>query len=536
MARNGKIILCKDIKIDREYKNVLNYTETQMVDLCQNVAHLVASANDYSFIRIDQNVIDVGIPYGTCLKANYIAMQNPNYSGKWFFAFIDKLEFRNPNTTRITFTVDEFSTWFDYWSPKTCFVLREHVSDDTIGLHTVPENLETGEYIINDEKNYYKFQTFYILVNSSVKNDSSRGYFDTNIGNSYIAGNIYVCRDNNGLFNLMQSFSGIDDAINNVWLVPRFLVKFEHNETFNSDGYLLWQGQSLASFELEPDLTFDKPTSLSSYIPKNNKLLTFPFCYLVFSNNNGTSNILKYEYFEDSECGFIFNGIPTIGTSIMGYPYKYKGSTEINESESISMGKFPTLSWSQDAYTNWLTQNAINLKLGIVGGVTQLVGGAVSMGYTALSPSQSEIMGGGTFSSGFQTLADILNQKYQHSLIPQTTTGNTNSGDILTASNLNGVLLQSMSIKPEFAKICDDYLTRMGYQINKLKIPEFTSRPHWNFIQIGPEEQIGYSNNAKEESVPSSAMSNINNAYRRGLTIWHHHSEIGDYSLDNSLQ
>ncbi len=535
MARNGKIILSKDIKIDREYKNVLNYTETQMVDLCQNVAHLVASANDYSFIRIDQNVIEVQIPYGTCLKANYIAMQNPNYSGKWFFAFIDKLEFRSPTATRITFSIDEFTTWFDYWSPKTCFVLREHVANDTIGLHTVPENLETGEYIINEEKNYYKFQTYYIMVNTSVKNNSQPGYFDTNLGNSYIAGNIYVCRDNTGLYNLMQSFSGIDNAINNVWLVPRFLVSLG-TQTFNEDGYLLWDGQSIASFELEPELHMDKPTSLLDYTPKNNKLLTYPFCYLIFSNNNGSSNILKYEYFEDDECGFVFNGIPTIGTSIMGYPFNYKGSTGINESECLSMGKYPTLSWSQDAYTNWLTQNAINLHMGTIGGVVQVLGGMTTMGYTALSTTQSQIGGTGTFAQGFNTLTDIINQKYQHSLIPQTTTGNTNSGDILTASNQNGVLLQAMSIKPEFAKICDDYLTRMGYQVNTLKIPAQTSRPHWNYVKIGPEECIGYSNNAKQESVPATAMENINNAYRRGLTIWHHHSELGDYSLDNRLQ
>ena len=49
----------------------------------------------------------------------------------------------------LKYTIDEFSTWFDYWNPEPCFVEREHVNDDTIGANTVPEGLECGEYVIN---------------------------------------------------------------------------------------------------------------------------------------------------------------------------------------------------------------------------------------------------------------------------------------------------------------------------------------------------------------------------------------------------
>ena len=38
---------------------------------------------------------------------------------------------------------------------------------------------------------------------------------------------------------------------------------------------------------------------------------------------------------------------------------------EQNEEEGIMAGKFPTLSWSEDLYTNWLTQNGVNLSVGI---------------------------------------------------------------------------------------------------------------------------------------------------------------------------
>ena len=30
-------------------------------------------------------------------------------------------------------------------------------------------------------------------------------------------------------------------------------------------------------------------------------------------------------------------------------------------------------------------------------------------------------------------------------------------------------------------------------------------------------------------------MSEINNACRKGVTIWHNHDNVGNYSLDNSI-
>lgn len=143
--RNGKIILCKGINMDRDYVNVLNYTESQMLTLCQSQNHLVASSNDYSFIDMSKGVIYTDFNYDTCINANYIAFQNPDYSQKWFFAFLDDVVYKGDKNTELRFTVDSWSTWFDYWTAKTCFVAREHVNDDTIGLHTIPENLDVGE-------------------------------------------------------------------------------------------------------------------------------------------------------------------------------------------------------------------------------------------------------------------------------------------------------------------------------------------------------------------------------------------------------
>lgn len=114
-----------------------------MLELMRSTPHLVAQASDYSFIQ--NGKISVGFTYDQCLTSNYIAFQNPTYSAKWFFAFIDRVEYESNKSTIIYYTVDNWTTWFDMLNFKTCYVLREHTNDDTIGNNTIPEDLAVGD-------------------------------------------------------------------------------------------------------------------------------------------------------------------------------------------------------------------------------------------------------------------------------------------------------------------------------------------------------------------------------------------------------
>ena len=87
--------MAKNIALDRNYINVLNYTTDRMLALIQSQEHYVNSANNYEFIR-PQDTIFVNFAYEDCLKSNYIAFQNTDYSGQWFFAWIDEVKFVNP--------------------------------------------------------------------------------------------------------------------------------------------------------------------------------------------------------------------------------------------------------------------------------------------------------------------------------------------------------------------------------------------------------------------------------------------------------
>lgn len=175
---NSKILLCKGIKFDKEHNNVVNYTEQELLNLCLSNNHLVASSYRYSFIRASENRLATGFSYSDCLKSNYIAFQNPDYDNKWFFAFIDDVIYKGDNNTIIEFTIDSWATFYSNVTQCNAFVIREHVDDDTLGKHLVPEDVDTGEYkVISHTRDAYNAERvttkpdisqYYVVVSSTV--------------------------------------------------------------------------------------------------------------------------------------------------------------------------------------------------------------------------------------------------------------------------------------------------------------------------------------------------------------------------------
>lgn len=525
-VRTGKVIIAKNIKLDKSYKDVLDYTESEMLSLVNT--NKVAESSNCSFIKVGENVIDTNFSYGDALKCNYMAMQNPLYSNKWFFAFIDSVEYISDGNARIHYTIDEFSTWFEYWDSKTCFVIREHVTNDTFGLHTIPEGLETGEYISTYlQPTLSGFDDVCYCVTTSKEGFS--GTYST-FGATVPSGFYYQGFTTiTGVQDFIKSLDN-DEIVNSVFICPKdFFSSWTTVEGIN--------GQVSLSVRFTLDNREISVTHVdylgNNYVPKNNKLKCFPYSFLQVSNHSGTVVNYNWEDFNlllnENTITFKLGCVLTPGCSGYAIPVDYKNIVN-NYDDGIAFGKFPVGGWNSDTYTNWLTQNGVNTAIGIVGGVIAAgvgIAGAVATAGTSLAITGA-ILGGGV------SVASSVASVYQHSLAPEQTKGNTNIGDYNFGYNWLNLEFKRISIKNEYAKMIDDYFTRMGYKVNALKIPNQTGRTYWNFVQIGAEENIGYST-VESMSVPASSMDIINNIYRRGVTIWHNHVHIGNYALDNSL-
>ena len=537
---NSKILLVKNIHIDRQYTNVLSYSEAQMLELCQS--NLVAQADNYSFLRPTGSIM-AGFTYAQCLQANYIAFQNPDYSNKWFFAWIDDVIYKGDKNTEITFTVDAWSTWFDKWQKKTCFINRQHVLNDTIGNNLIDENLNVGDVIQEQEttdSSYSNEFGYWVGIMSGYtptdgQSSGGNNYSGISILNNVISGLdlfLFKITSRADLFNIVLFIARTNDDgkiedINNMFIIPNACINSSilNQHTFpyalgsTSINCVYYTVPMSGDTQVFNPVTFNtsiaKRHSFSNFKPKNNKCYVYPYNYLLVTNNQGSENIYKYEDFSGNNCVFENQLAVSIGISGRIVPKNYKGES-YSYDESLPLGKYPTCGWSGDAFTNWLTANAVNIPSQIVGNVigsvTQFASGNVVGGLTSVA----------------NTVANTIGQFYQASLLPNIKGGQA-QGDISFSGNSMGFTFREMRVKNQFMQIIDDYFTRFGYAVKSLAMPNITGRKYWNYVEIGANEEIGYG------EVPAKYMDTINNACRRGVTIWHDHANVGNYSLDNTI-
>lgn len=538
----GEIYLCKT-PLENDYKNQLTFQnatkQSEYFTSC-----IFKTLTEYTYIKHD-NIIKVGYNIDEIINCNYLFYQNVDFSNKIYYCFITNMEYINENCTSITFETDVWQTYQFNIVYNPSFVEREHVNNDTVGLHTVPEGVELGEYICNkltqaefggSIESLASVYNAYVVVGVSVDSEGE-GVVGNTYDGLYSALKYYAFQHNSqGISDLNAFISTYStearaEAIRCVFLVPAKLVGTvgsDHHITASNTIGMHWinlHGHESDTSGLNKQLSITTGKLGNNYIPHNNKLLTAPYRYMKVSNNSGVDVTYNYEDFNiDNTNGnptFIIYSCLTIGGSVRMVPMNYKG-LQYNHDEGINMGKYPTLSWVNDEFINWLTQNAVNIGISAIGNITQIVGGALMLGTGATSLS-----GGSNILSGASGIASTIGQIYQRSKVPTQVEGNINSGDVITASNKNDFIFYDMSIKEEYAKIIDKYMDLYGYKVNIVKVPNITGRSNWNYVKT---LECNF-----EGDIPQQHLQLIKQMFNNGITLWHNASTMYDYSQTNNI-
>lgn len=550
--KDNEIILCKGIKLDRNYENVLSYSESDMVSLCRNNA--IYQADEYNFIEKANNRIVVSHPYSSAMYANYVAFKNPRFGNKWIFAWVTDVRLINVGSTEITFDVDVWSTWYSNFNIGKGFIEREHVGDDTFGKHTVPENIDTGEMVVNNINYFDEYANDWwvvagvsklpseiysdVLSNSGIPTRCYNGVYS---GLTYIAFKTY---DDATKFLLVMDGQGIADNVYDVFIVPKSLVVIENNQ-FSSKSCTGSINVGEASFSITftinykiiPNTTTAQAmansytvyinSTLDGYTPKNNKMFTGEFNYMLLCNNAGATAKYNYEDFYNSTPIFNLIGAVCPGCSIRLVPNSYKNYEESETTDNnlnpygLTAGKYPVCSWSSDSYTNWLTQQSVNIGVDAASSLTStLIAGAIN-------PVAGAVSG---LTTGLGLVSDAIKRDKQREYAPVQAKGNLNAGDVTFSMGMNQFVLYQMSCRNEYAKICDNYLSRYGYKVNEVKQPNLKTRTQFNFIKVGGMDDLVHGN------IPASDLEKINSIFRKGVTIFHNYSNIGNYTISNPIR
>ena len=474
-------------------------------------------------LRVETNN---NLTYEDLLGYNFCMYQNTYFDEKWFYAYVTDITWINPSLTEIKLETAYYQTWQFDLVYMDSYIEREHVDDDTIGLHTLPENLELGEPVqaFNPE-DFYAFNNFYMCIALTELPPAFQYTNQNRMYNGIYSGlNYLIFNDPIELSDFIRACdeSGKADVISSLFMIP---TEFNPNPTWiegTMAGYSFlfsYLTNSNTASILRSSINISRAERLAyTYYPTNNKLLTYPFSYMNITNNCGTDVIFRYEDFRDVQPVFSIVGSLTPGCSIKAFPLNYKRAYDNNTDYSfnfgISAGKFPVCSWNSDVYTNWLTQQGANLLVGEARDEINIIG----------SLATGNVQG---VVSGFEGIQNRMLQQYQHSLIPNQAKGNLNSGDVIFSSGNLKFTAYHMSIRKENAKMIDSYFNMFGYKVNRLGKPHLHVRTYYDYIKTIDVNIEG--------NIPEKDLDEIRKMFNNGIRFWHNTSKYLDFSVNNSI-
>lgn len=534
------------IKLEKSYQHTIYFDSVaNQTAFFENITPIFTLTKS-QYTRASKNSIKVQANVNNLLTANYMRFYNPRpnstspTSGKWFYAFVDSVEYVAETVTEIFYTIDVMQTWFVGCSVPSGYVERAHINGDSGLYNYVPEPFSIEKKVVNGEVFYQNFEMGYMVTATQrLGGEDDKDTFTFGLalysGVPNAVRNIIYRGTGQLDADLLKYLGFADSAVAQLSLVP---IDFMGED--NVDG---WNGKAMITVPItKPFTTVVSPTSINGYTPMNAKLFTSQFNRLILTNLRGEKITLLPELFNgEISIDIVFS--PSIFPEITAMVKNYGGDNILTKTQyAISINEHPTGLVATDRYANWLqtqlnsfqnktTFSALNSVMSGIGG--------------ALNPNTSgaqKIFGGVQAGIGVaETITGALATQADMQASPDHVSGKSSGSPFLsgyTINNikpLNGFLAYFESIDARNAEIVDNFLSRYGYAIKNMVATVITNRntpkyrKHFYYIQMRDAIIDG--------SIPCEEERKICDILNRGITFWNKNSNsiIGDYSLATLL-
>lgn len=576
------VYLCENVPLDNDYKDTIYFASelSQSTYFKGKATHVYEAQMSYQ--RVNHRVAD---PYGrpnprvphSCrvdvvmdriANCNYMFFYNriDGMKEKVYYCFIEQINYINPNCSEIIYSIDVLQTYLFDVTINDSYVVREHCKD----LQEDLDNIADEGFTVDDYVNRQTSGDITPFDNSKIniriiigkyvdgfRSDILHGMYHDNV---ILSGQLFGC----GVIDYNES--SIDELVRKVNFDLKMLNDSDVNivavvQYFNFDDY---NPSDIAQRPYEKAID----TGISAHWSaeyKNLKCFKSPFTMYEMRTSDNEILSLKPELFlpfNIDETLKVERIVSLTDTQEFLYsPYGYCNLSIVSDASltgalyynSIKASTGFTIPFSTDTYARWYAQNRAKLATTELIGTALLIAGGVSGASAAFQAAEAgtvlesgiasktvaaeaesilassasamrrgigQAVGGlGTVAHTEATKADMRNRgETVHKGSPPTS----------VASLLGGVgcMFYVMSATDYRMKQIDDFFTRYGYAVNRLKKPNLDSRPHWNYVQLRNPNITG--------SIPVWAMSAIKAIFSAGITLWKNGDEIGDYELDNS--
>lgn len=479
--------------------------------------------NQGQYVRVDDTHIKVPYAIENLTDCNYMIITNVGHENKHYYAFIRNLSYINNTTTMIEYEVDIIQTWYFECELLPCMVEREHSVTDKFGENLRPEPVAVGDYVIEkvtrcdetSESVVVVATTMFVSEDKKVDLCSGTMYGKVFSGLNYVP----ITPDEAGVDGIsklitLDGFSPLSDIVS-IFMAPKFCFDVK-------------SGVTRADKCMSP---------FGTYTPHNNKLFTYPFNFLRVNAGDCGSRDYRYEYWEldsqnnSGQVNFNLYGVPSCNPGILLRPIGYRNQRsdstipQNSVEDTLLLTGFPQCSWSSDLFVAFLAQ-AASAAINVTTGTLVAQGADKHIEYGPKWGAKQVRNEGGIYGSNELELeANMLWAGIQNLWNPERSVKYASNPDALfNAGHLNFEFV-NMRITEETARLIDSYFDVYGYATDKVKIPNRTSRPEWNYVKTA--------NCCISASLPTDIVTKIQNIYNKGITFWCWGDHVGDYSLDN---
>lgn len=527
--------------LQSDYKNTLWFPnrETQTNYF---LGKTVKTFTNFNYIKKNNTIViegEVDLYY----NCNYIMYQNANFTNKWFYAFIDRIEWASNNSVRLYVTTDCIQTWFFDITYYQSYVDRCHSDTDTAGDNIVPEDFSG---VANG--GYFQVGTQDLTPNKLV-------IFST----TYTDGTPLETRKVNGIFSGSGYLTDPIDITNSVATVNTWL------------GSMVRQGLANAVSRVQqyPDnhdvnITYDKhpdhldcvgPSGRVTYIPKNKKLLSGAFL-TAYVTLYGQEMEFNPEYIAGTRINVSIGVDQTTGT--VGAVVNNYSNPQIPVMCITAV--IPESTWAYNQYKNdynlhsasnsIYVQRQQNVRAGntaqaVVGSIGAIAGMAGSI-VDAVNPVTLAAGRAGTAiqnvtNNASNLISNATNAAIQFSGIDDITQDLTAISENYNAPATGGVAASNMFISSgktalsygfkvppaDLVKRCDKFLTVYGYKQSEYRSINLHARTKWTFIKTKGLNAAG--------NFPDADMQIIKQAFDKGIFFWDYTATFGDFDQSNPI-
>lgn len=517
IAPNSEIRLLNNVPLDSKYDNSFYFAS-----IADQVTYFTSKVKRtftlQTYQRKDRGVIRLEASADDVFDCNYLMYKNTAYGNKWFYAFIDSIDYVNNATCEVKFTIDPLMSWYFEMEVPPCYIVRQHSYSDNIGDNIEPEPFELGEYVYED----YDILSLeigtnfkYIVLNADSEVQPVAGV--QTYGNLISGVTVYVYKPSelNDLRTLLDRYLTNPDNIVAIYCVPSWCIP---DENVGSD-HRLNSGVGYMSKTISKT-AITASSGFGNYQPMNNKLYTYPFNYYHVDNGNGSSLALRYEFFEDLTPQFYVRGNILAPVQVGLNPMNYKGivtaplqTPQAVMSEGLSLNSYPQCSWNIDSFKAWLAQNSVPLMIDVAKSVTFAMA------------SGGEIRG---LMSMANTAVEEAKAMYNASIKADICRNSVDVGNLNCVTDRQTFYGGRAYVNLNELQHIDSFFSAFGYSENKVTSPHLGAHRE-GFCYIKTKGCLVRGNLPNDDKVA------IQNIFNNGVRFWNRKTNVGDLMQNNAI-